>query len=261
MTATRIMGIFAHPDDEALVAGGTIAACAGAGAEVAVVSCTGGELGPISPWSSANRNTLRTFRTAELKEAVALLGASEAVCLEFADGELPWEARLQGEIQARLMHWKPNVVITFSEEGLYWHQDHVAVHRAVRLAVRDINHLGGELWLYEATMPSGWAVDLVREMAKRGLSTDLWGLEPEAFGVPPESITTVLDVAPFVGQKLAALRAHRSQVGPDHLLSAIPPDLSNRFLGREYFIAHAPADRAGDPLGDAVRSYSLKSRI
>ena len=101
----------------------------------------------------------------------------------------------------------------------------------------------------------------LHEMAARGLPTDLWGLDAEAFGAPPSSIDLVLDVEPFLDAKLRALRCHRSQLGAGHLLAEMPEDLARRFLGTEYFIggelAHSKLARL---VGGAVGARAPEHR-
>jgi LmbE family N-acetylglucosaminyl deacetylase len=95
-----------------------------------------------------------------------------------------------------------------------------------------IRTLGAPVEVYEAAWPSGLVAELAAAAVARGLPHALWGLEPEAFGSDLVATVTV-DVRAVLPQKLAALRAHRTQLGSDHLLSALPADLAERFLGRE----------------------------
>ena len=83
MSGGGVMATFAHPDDESLLAGGTLAACAAAGEPVEVICMTQGELGP------GDGNRLGARRAAELRAACAELGVTRVSCLEHRDGELP----------------------------------------------------------------------------------------------------------------------------------------------------------------------------
>ena len=149
-------------------------------------------------------------------------------------------------------------MITFGAEGLYWHPDHIAVHELVCAAFsRALDGTGTAL--YAATWPCGLAGDLVARMKAQGLPAYLWGLPPDAFGVSPETITTVVDVHSFAAVKLRALRAHGSQLGAGHLLAEVPAELAAELLGREYFVllegerdalpelAHAGAEEMRSP--------------
>jgi LmbE family N-acetylglucosaminyl deacetylase len=252
--AGGVLAVFAHPDDESLLAGGVLAACAAAGHRVAIVSMTRGERGPTELTGLAGRSALGDVREAELLAAARELGVSSAECLDYPDGELADadEAQAARALALLLERERPEAVISFSDEGLYWHPDHLAVSRFLNAA---LDLLGGSASasLYGATWPEGHAGRLVWLMRARGLTADLWGLEPDAFGAPSDSITRSLDVRPFLPAKLAALRAYASQIGPSHLLSSLPDDLAEEFLGREYFVRSRPGESQRDWLAEALR--------
>ena len=84
----RILGVFAHPDDESFCAGGTFAKYAQAGAEIMVVSATRGDAGQIRDGRAATRRTLGQVREHELELACKQLGIQHAVCLDYGDGKL-----------------------------------------------------------------------------------------------------------------------------------------------------------------------------
>jgi LmbE family N-acetylglucosaminyl deacetylase len=258
MTTGRLLAVFAHPDDECILAGGTLAACAAAGREVIVVSATRGEQGPIAHPSLATRESLGAVRERELRAAADALGLAAVECLDYPDGQLKWldPVRIQEDLARRLRHLRPDAVITFGPEGLYWHGDHVAIHRFMMAALDSLSGEGSAPWVYHATWPEGRMRALVSALAERGVAADLWGLHPEQFGAPVGSITTVLDVRPFLASKLRALRCHRTQLPPDHLFHVIPDDLAEEFLGGEYFVRARPSDPASerDWLESATRS-------
>jgi LmbE family N-acetylglucosaminyl deacetylase len=253
--AGGVLAVFAHPDDESLLAGGALAACAAAGRRVAIVSMTRGERGPTELPGLVGREALGEARAAELLAAAGALGASSAECLDYPDGELAGADEGQmGRALARLLEReRPEVVISFSEEGLYWHPDHLAVSHFLNIAFELIGP-GAPGWLFGATWPEGHARGLVSNMRARGLPADLWGIEPDAFGAPADSITTVLDVRPFLPAKLAALRAYATQIGPSHLLNELPDDLAKEFLGREYFVRIRPETSRTDLLAEVSRN-------
>src|SRR5437773_4588426 len=206
--AGGVMAVFAHPDDESLLAGGVLAACAAAGRRVAIVSMTRGERGP-SELPQLSGQGLGEVREGELLAAARVLGASAAECLDYPDGEVADvdEGQAARALALLLERERPEAVISFSEEGLYWHPDHLAVSRLLEAAL-DLLGAGAPAWVYGATWPEGHARRLVSLMRARGLETDLWGLEPDAFGAPEASITSSLDVNPFLAAKLAALRGY-----------------------------------------------------
>ena len=136
----RLLGVFAHPDDETLGAGGTFAKYAGAGAEVRVVSLTRGGAGQIRDAGAATRSTLRDVREKELEAAGRELGLTATRCLDHADGSL---SAIGADVLAGLAHGlisdvDPDVVITFGPDGFSGHPDHVAVGAAVTAVCHDL---------------------------------------------------------------------------------------------------------------------------
>lgn len=226
-----LVAIVAHPDDESLIAGGTLALAAAAGTPTGIVSLTRGEHGPIAEGALTDRDRLGDVRGAELQRAAHQLGVDWAICLRHPDGELPWVDReaAAAELAAVLAGHAPAAVLTFGADGLYWHPDHGA---AREIALGALRRLPAPVEVYEAAWPAGLFGELVAAAAERGLPTGLWGLEPEAFGTD-RAPTVVVDVRPALARKLAALRAHRTQIGPDHLIASLPDDLAERFLAEE----------------------------
>jgi len=253
MSAGCVLAVFAHPDDESLLAAGTLAGCAAAGASVVLVCATRGELGASgSREESPEAHGARRER--ELRAAGEALGAVAVECLGLPDGELAGFDRsaVEARLVASLRRWSPQVVLTFGPDGLYWHPDHIAVHERVCAALDIVAREGLLPRLDYATCPLGWMSALVAAVGSRGLPTDFFGLSPEAFGVPEASVTTVRDVRPFLASKLRALRSHRSQLRACRLLEQIPDDIAEEFLGREFFVAARPGRSRCDILERAV---------
>lgn len=226
-----IVAVVAHPDDESLIAGGTLALAARAGVSTGVVSMTAGEHGPIADPTLGARERLGEVRAGELTRAAAVLSLDWVTCLSYPDGELPWvdHEAAAAELAARLAPRGPDAVLTFGEDGLYGHPDHTA---AAEIAARAAQRLTGPVEIYEAAWPRGLLTRLAAAAAQRGLSNGLWGIEPEAFG-SERPANLIIDVRAVLAEKLAALRCHRTQLAGDHLLAALPFDLAERFLGSE----------------------------
>ena len=132
----RLLGVFAHPDDEAFCAGGTFAKYVAAGAEVMVISATRGEAGQIRSAGAATRQMLAQVREQELQQACQRLGIQHAVCLDYADGRLQ---EVEQEVLTRqigeIIHtFQPDLIITFSPDGGYGHPDHIAISAATTAA-------------------------------------------------------------------------------------------------------------------------------
>jgi N-acetyl-1-D-myo-inositol-2-amino-2-deoxy-alpha-D-glucopyranoside deacetylase len=226
--------IGAHPDDEVLLAGGTLAACAAAGRRTGVLCLTRGERGPIADPALATRKTLGRVRVEELRTSCAQLGVSYVKCWQRADGNLQWSNRsaIVRQIAALLDARRPEAVITFGEDGLYYHPDHLAVHE---LAVRAIHRLPDPPALYRSVWPKPLMGKLGRELRRREVPLDFWALEPEDFGTEDTSDSFAIDVTSFLDRKVGALMAHRTQVPDNHVFASLDRKLLHRFLGTEWF--------------------------
>ena len=126
---SRLLGIFAHPDDETFCAGGTFARYAGQGAEIMVVSATRGQAGQIRDAAAGTRRTIAAVREAELRLACERLGITKVRCLDHVDGTLA-DAEfpaLVNEVAEIICEFRPDVVITFGPDGGYGHPDHVTI--------------------------------------------------------------------------------------------------------------------------------------
>jgi LmbE family N-acetylglucosaminyl deacetylase len=142
----RILGVFAHPDDEVFVAGGTLAKYAARGAEAMVLSATRGQAGQIRDASAATRHSLGGVREQELRRACAILGVQHVVCLDHMDGalrEADFDALAQ-QVGDVIRLFRPDVVITFGEDGAYGHPDHVTISAATRRAFALVSEGGDQ---------------------------------------------------------------------------------------------------------------------
>ena len=139
-SARRLLGVFAHPDDEVFCAGGTMARAAEAGAEVMIVSATRGEQGQIRDARVATRRTLGAVREGELAAAAAELGVQRVQVLAYADGTLQQHrSSLGAAITGIMRQYDPDTVITFGADGGYGHPDHVAISELTTEAFRALD--------------------------------------------------------------------------------------------------------------------------
>lgn len=144
----RMLGVFAHPDDEVFCVGGTFARYCADGAVAKVVSTTRGEAGQIRDAAVATRRTLGQVREAELRRACALLGVHHVACLDHTDGTLAdvGAEALADEVCQVILDFRPDVVFTFGDDGAYGHPDHVTISRATTLAVQRLDVEGMRLF-------------------------------------------------------------------------------------------------------------------
>lgn len=257
-----LVSFHAHPDDESLLTGGTLARAAAEGHRVVLVVATGGELG-LAGTADGTGTTLAGTRRAELQEAARRLGCHRVVELGYADSGLHAEnpseqafARTNvedaaGKLAGVLVEEHADVLTTYDANGGYGHPDHVQAHRvAVRAAA-----LAGTPVVLEATVPG----DLYRRVLAllRILGSAIGRSAPlGTTGVfsDSRSITHRVDVRSHLAAKRAALRAHGTQGrggdGPRVLswILGLPRPVFALAFGREWFIEHgrAPGAREGD---------------
>jgi LmbE family N-acetylglucosaminyl deacetylase len=250
LTEATVLAIFAHPDDESLACGGTLARLSDAGAAVIVLCASRGELGCVSEPSQVPEDNLRAARTRELHAAAEVLGLKTVLVFDYPDGELYWadESQLNSDILTAIRRYNVDAVITFDEDGLYWHADHVAVHERTSKAM---SSLGAEApVLYYVTMAPGSMRSVVDNAISRGWAppaAGLWSIEPAAFGVATHAPAFSIDNRPWVSRKLAALQCHRTQFGSVNPFSLLNHTDASEWLGFEYF-RRAPIGGRGEPL-------------
>lgn len=245
LSGCALLAVFAHPDDESLASGGLLAWCADLGADVALLCVTRGQDGP-----GASQAELGSRRESELRAAARTLGVKHVVVLGYQDGMLPWVDAdgLDSDIRDAITTFEPSVVITFGEDGLYWHPDHVALHERTTAAVTSLGDQAPAL--YYVTLPAGRMRKVVEHVAKVTRPPDrpptqIFGVDDvDAFGsltLPP---TLMVESGAYATRKLAAIRCHTSQL-PGNALAQIPDDDAADLIGLELY-RRAPVGRKGE---------------
>jgi LmbE family N-acetylglucosaminyl deacetylase len=252
MPTPRLMAVLAHPDDECLGVGGTIAKYAGEGAEVFLVTATRGQSGrfrgylqddPRHPGPAA----LAEIREAELRAAVSALGVREVSILDYQDQHLdranPREAI--AAIAGHLRRVRPDVVMTFGPDGAYGHPDHIAVSQfttAAIVAAADPAfpgdgsefaqpHAVSKLYYLAWSEPTWKAY----QSAFRKLLSTVDGVERPAVPWPDWAITTVIDTRSVWPAVWRAICCHESQVTAYERLKDLSPDDHAALWGRQSF--------------------------
>jgi N-acetyl-1-D-myo-inositol-2-amino-2-deoxy-alpha-D-glucopyranoside deacetylase len=242
MQSPRLLFVHAHPDDETLTTGATIAHYVARGAEVRVVTCTLGEEGEVigERWAHLavdGADQLGGYRIGELSSALGHLGVAEPIFLGGAgrwrdsgmDGTPPRHQQRfvdadpgesVGALVAIIRDLRPHVVVTYDPNGGYGHPDHVHAHRVTTAAVAASagSDYPGEPWqvpkFYWTVTARSTFTDGERELAQAGLPSD-WILAPAAefrFAYADGDINAVVDAPESRAAKVAALRAHATQV-------------------------------------------------
>jgi N-acetyl-1-D-myo-inositol-2-amino-2-deoxy-alpha-D-glucopyranoside deacetylase len=268
----RLMFVHAHPDDESIGTGATMAKYAAQGAQVTLVTCTLGELGEIIPadlahlaWNRDNR--LGEHRIGELAAACAALGVTDHRYLGGAgrwhdsgmmgtpsnewDGCF-WRADLDeaaGELLEVIRAVRPAVLVTYDANGFYGHPDHIQAHRVAWRAFELADGLVRKF--YATAVPKSVLAQAIKAMA--GSGSDFMAVESVddlPFGVPDDQVTTQIDATAYLEVKLAAMRAHASQIAVDSPFFALSDMVGQRALGNEYYTLLAgPRGPGAGPAG------------
>lgn len=251
----------AHPDDEAIATGGSMARARAAGHRVVLVVATDGRHGEV-PDDLGDGETLVDRRRAETERSAEVLGVDRIVWLGYGDsGMTGWaqngdrdsfHAADLDEAARRLVEVlrdeEADVLTTYDWHGTYGHPDHVKVHRvgarAAELAAAELPALR----VFEATINRDELVRMMRAAQLAGDAADAPDFDPEGpaddgnpFGSPEAEISLVVDVADHVAAKRDAIACHRSQVSDSTFFLAMPDDRFAAVFGREWFI-----ERGGD---------------
>lgn len=263
MNELTLMAVHAHPDDEVLGTGGLLARCAAQGIRTVLVTCTNGEQGddsggvkPGEPGHNAAEVAER--RLAELRESADLLGIAHLELLSHRDsGMAGWSTNddpgafanvpldeSAGRLAELMERYRPQVVVTYDENGGYGHPDHIQAHR-IALAAAEKSGVPDKLY-YTAIPRSG-----IRQMfdAVREAGVEIDFDPPEDFGTPDELITSVVDVSEHVDAKRKALQAHASQ-GESIFLLRLPEEMQQAAFSSESFVRHFCRVQAPDKEDD-----------
>jgi N-acetyl-1-D-myo-inositol-2-amino-2-deoxy-alpha-D-glucopyranoside deacetylase len=254
----RILLVHAHPDDETINNGATMALYADRGAQVTLVTCTRGEEGEILVpglfhLASTEQDLLGLHRETELAAAMKALGISDyrflgAPTTKFRDSgmmgtdpnnrpDVFWQADL--DAAATLLvdvieEVKPHILITYDEIGGYGHPDHIQAHRvamrASELSTWQIQKI------YWNTIPKSVIAQGMEKMKEIG--SDFFGAESiddVPFAKDDEFVTTLINGSDYVESKMAAMKAHETQIALDGPFFALSNNLGLQIWGDEYY--------------------------
>ena len=259
--AKRLLLVHAHPDDETINNGVKMAKYAASGAQVTLVTCTRGEEGEVLVTELANLasdkdDKLGEHREVELKDAMVQLGINDFRFLgapnkKWRDsgmmgttqnerGDVFWQADLDEashELVKIILEIQPQVLITYDEFGGYGHPDHIKAHQVAMRATELAAEQGWQVSkIYWNTIPRSVIQMGIEKMKEVG--SDFFGaqsVDELPFAKPDELATTVVNAPEYVPQKLAAMKAHATQISEDGPFFALSKNLGLSVWGDEYY--------------------------
>jgi N-acetyl-1-D-myo-inositol-2-amino-2-deoxy-alpha-D-glucopyranoside deacetylase len=268
-TVPRLLFVHAHPDDETIGNGATIARYVDLGAEVTVLTCTLGEEGEVigDRWAHLvvdHADQLGGYRVGELTAALSHLGVAGPRFLggagcwrdsgmvgaprrrqtRFADAEPGWVGDQMADVIAEL---RPHVVVTYDPDGGYGHPDHIQAHRVTTSAIgaaADRWRVPKFYWTVLSTNAFRAGIEALQPEDVFG--DWVWPTDFGSFGFSEDRITAVIDAPDYVDAKTAAMREHATQieVGPTGRAFALSNKLILPVLGEEHYVL--VSGKAGD---------------
>jgi N-acetyl-1-D-myo-inositol-2-amino-2-deoxy-alpha-D-glucopyranoside deacetylase len=254
----RLLLVHAHPDDETINNGSTMAMYAALGAQVTLVTCTRGEEGEVLipeliHLAASATDSLGDHRVLELAQAMKALGVSDHRFLaegtkKYRDSGMMgtpqnersdcfWQADFSEATNSLVRiidEVKPHVLITYDEFGGYGHPDHIQAHRVAMAAAEKSD------WnipkIYWNVMPKSVIQDGIDKM--KALGSDFMGAESAddlPFAKDDSFVHALIDGADYVGQKMDAMRAHGTQIAVDGPFFALSNNLGLEIWGNEFY--------------------------
>lgn len=265
----RLLLVHAHPDDETIATGATMAKYAAEGAHVSLVTCTRGEEGEIlapelEHLGADKEDRLGDHRVTELADAMNALGVTDhrflggpgrwrdSGMMGVPSNDRPdafWQADVDeavGELVCVIREVRPQVIITYDENGAYGHPDHIQAHRVTVAAFDAAADPGryphaGPAWqtakLYYTAIPISFLRTGFEMLKEMGEESPFGVTSPEdlPFGDPDEIVTTLIDARDHLDAKVGAMRAHRTQINVDGPFFALSNNVGQRAFGYEHY--------------------------
>jgi len=293
VSARRLLLVHAHPDDETIGSGATMAKYVANGDKVTLVTCTLGEEGEVlvpelAHLAAANDDALGQHRITELGNAMAALGVTDWRLLggpgAYRDsgmiGTAPndradcfWRADLLDaakHLVAVIRQEQPHVLVTYDDFGGYGHPDHIQAHRVAMYAASlaaapSFAPELGQAWsipkIYWTAFPRSVMKAGIESLQAMGEDTGFAAQDPDdlPFVCDDELVTTVIDGGQFVDRKMEALAAHATQISMDSGFFALSNNLGSQVMGIEYFrLVHG---QAAGPFNEDGRELDLFAGI
>jgi len=278
MSTKRLLGAFAHPDDEGIVSGALLQYNT-SGVETGLVCATRGEVGEIADPALATPENLGQVREGEMRAAAEVLGVHNLWFLDYRDSGMAGTpenadprafaqasaAEVVGKLVKIIREFRPQVIITFDESGAYGHPDHIAIYRYTTSAFHaaadavqypDLGPAHSVSKLYYSSFPRSALRAIGEWMSTQNYEGSFSGLDPEKLGIPDEQISVWLNVEPWREQKDRSRSMHRTQLDPNNLMAKIPEEIQQNWRSHECY--QLAASRVGP---DVPGENNLFARI
>ena len=269
-----LMLVHAHPDDEAIGTGGILAKYASQGVHTVLVTCTQGELGEVQDPDYVPPRPgmgITQIRKEEMAEAIQILKVGTYINLGYKDsgmagtaGNKDRRAFCQTDVTAAahrlgqiIRREKPQVLVTYDENGIYGHPDHIMANviaqKAFTVAGDDDLALPGaeSPWqpskLYYLAIP----LERIQKFRKAGEEKGTQRPSSAIIGTPEDQITTIIDITPVLDLKFEAIFSHRSQIASNHFFRRLSPQQRVDIFGKEHFVCvHGNSAAQGEKEND-----------
>jgi LmbE family N-acetylglucosaminyl deacetylase len=257
MSTKRLLGIFAHPDDEGTMSGALLKYST-LDVETGLVDATRGEVGEIADPALATPENLGEVREGEMRAAAEVLGVHNLWFLGYRDSGMSGTpdnqdprsfaqasaAEVVGKLVGIIRQFRPQVIVTFDETGGYGHPDHIAIYRhttsafyAAADAAQYPEHGSAHMVskLYYTAFPRSFVRQIGEWMKSQNYEGSFSNLDPEKLGIPDELISVRLDVGPWLETKGRSWSMHRTQMDPNNAMAQFPEEIQRSWRSKEYY--------------------------
>jgi LmbE family N-acetylglucosaminyl deacetylase len=278
MSTKRLLGVFAHPDDEGLVSGALLQYSA-SGVETGLVCATRGEVGEISDPALATPENLGEVREQEMRAAADVLGVRHLWFLGYRDSGMEGTpdnqdprslaqasaAEVIGKLVAIIREFRPQVMITFDETGGYGHPDHIAIYRYTTGAFHaaadgaqypELGSPHAVSKLYYGSFARRHILMLTEWLQAEDPDSSYAQLDPDRFGIPDDQISVLLDVERWREVRDRSWLMHRTQMSPNSPMARIPEEIQRKWRSTEVY--QLATSRVGP---DVVGENDLFARV
>src|SRR6266567_5145424 len=257
MSTKRLLGVFAHPDDEGTMSAASLQYST-LGVETGLVCATRGEVGEIADPALATPENLGEVREEEMRAAAGVLGVRNLWFLDYRDSGMAGTpenedprafghagaAEVVGKLVAIIRQFSPQVMVTFDESGAYGHPDHIAIYRHTTSAFHaaadavqypELGPAHAVSKLYYSAFPLSAVRAIGEWMRTQNYEGSFSGIDPEKLGVPDELISVRLNVEEWRERKDRSWSMHRTQLDPNQFMAKIPEEVQRKWRSHEYY--------------------------